>query len=280
MGAKTMKKIYISADIEGIWGNANPAYTMAGSELYEEYRLNMINEVNLVIDLLFKYGAKEVVVNDGHGNMDNLLPSRIDKRVSFVSANGAYKEFGMMEGLDDSFDGVCLIGYHTRSNTPGIMAHTIWGSMIEHIEVDGKELGETGINAILAHEYGVPIVLISGDDKLHVQYEEDIGYKTNFVETKKAINSQTALCCSWDTLVSQYEKAIQKGMNQESIEKEKTSHTMRIRFHYIRNADFVSRMEEVKKVDNCTVEITKESFRNYTGQCVLLLRYAMHLPRI
>lgn len=48
-----MKKIYISADIEGIWGNANPAYTMAGSELYEEYRLNMINEVNLVIDLLF-----------------------------------------------------------------------------------------------------------------------------------------------------------------------------------------------------------------------------------
>ena len=57
-----MKKIYISADIEGIWGNANPAYTMAGSELYEEYRLNMINEVNLVIDLLFKYGAKEVVV--------------------------------------------------------------------------------------------------------------------------------------------------------------------------------------------------------------------------
>lgn len=256
-----MKKIYISADIEGIWGNANPAYTMAGSELYEEYRLNMINEVNLVIDLLFKYGAKEVVVNDGHGNMDNLLPSRIDKRVSFVSANGAYKEFGMMEGLDDSFDGVCLIGYHTRSNTPGIMAHTIWGSMIEHIEVDGKELGETGINAILAHEYGVPIVLISGDDKLHVQYEEDIGYKTNFVETKKAINSQTALCCSWDTLVSQYEKAIQKGMNQESIKKEKTSHTMRIRFHYIRNADFVSRMEEVKKVDNCTVEITKESFK-------------------
>ena len=88
-----------------------------------------------------------------------------------------------------------------------------------------------------------------------------IGYKTNFVETKKAINSQTALCCSWDTLVSQYEKAIQKGMNQESIKKEKTSHTIRIRFHYIRNADFVSRMEEVKKVDNCTVEITKESFK-------------------
>ena len=69
-------------------------------------------------------------------------------------------------------------------------------------------------------------------------------------------------------------------MNQEAIEKEKTSHTMRIRFHYIRNADFVSRMEEVKKVDNCTVEITKESFKELYRQCVLLLRYAMHLPRI
>ena len=68
-----MKKIYISADIEGIWGNSNPAYTMRGGAEYEEYRTNMINEVNLVISALFENGVEEIIVNDGHGNMDNLF---------------------------------------------------------------------------------------------------------------------------------------------------------------------------------------------------------------
>ena len=256
-----MKKIYISADIEGIWGNANPAYTMAQSAQYEEYRKNMINEVNMVIDLFFQYGAKEIVVNDGHGNMDNLLPSQIDKRVSFVSANGAYKEYGMMEGFDESFDGVCFIGYHSRSNTPGIMAHTIWGAMIESIYVDGKVMGEAGINACLAHEYGIPIILISGDDKLYEQYEKEIGYKTNYVETKKAINSQTALCCSFHELKAQYEEKIKHALQCKKIDKIKSSHTMQIRFHFIRNADFVSRIEEVKRIDECTIEIRKDTFK-------------------
>ena len=88
-----MKKIYISADIEGIWGNSNPANTAKNGYLYSEYCTNMMNEVNLVIDLVFQNGVEEVVVNDGHGNMDNLLPSKLDPRAAFVSANGAYKEF-------------------------------------------------------------------------------------------------------------------------------------------------------------------------------------------
>lgn len=154
-----MKKIYISADIEGIWGNSNPANTSKNGYLYSEYCTNMMNEVNLVIDLLFQNGVEEVVVNDSHGNMDNLLPSKLDPRAAFVSANGAYKEFGMMEGLDDSFDGALFIGYHSRCNSSGVMAHTIWGTMVRKIVVDGKELGESGINRLLANEFGVPVIL-------------------------------------------------------------------------------------------------------------------------
>ena len=63
-----MKKIYISADIEGIWGNSNPANTAKNGYLYSEYCTNMMNEVNLVIDLLFQNGVEEVVINDSHGN--------------------------------------------------------------------------------------------------------------------------------------------------------------------------------------------------------------------
>lgn len=255
-----MRKVYISADIEGIWGNSNPAYTVKSGVLYEEYRTNMVNEVNLVIDQLFQNGVMEVVVNDGHGNMDNLLPSRLDKRAAFVTSNGAYKEYGMMEGLDSSFDGVCFIGYHCRSNTRGVMAHTIWGSMIRKIVVDHVEMGEGGINAKLAGEYGVPVILISGDDLLKKQMEEEVGETFFYVETKKVMNSQSALCCSFDTLMKRYASAIRQAIQIQKNKVERRVHTMEITFHHERNAEFSSRMDGVCRVDPCTIRIEKESF--------------------
>lgn len=257
-----MKKIYISADIEGIWGNANPVNTMKSGKDYVEYQTNMINEVNLLIQLLFKHGATEVLVNDSHGNMDNILASRLDPRASIVISNGAYKAYGMMEGLDSSFDGVCFVGYHTRSNTSGIMAHTIWGTMVEKIVLDGVELGESGLNAPLAWEMNVPIVLISGDNLLEKQLHYELQSTYAYVETKKALNSQCALCCSWNELENRYEKAVSQ-IDQLCSKKPNypvKSHTLQITFHHIRNADFVSRMDGVNKIGNCTVEITKPSY--------------------
>ena len=107
-----MKNIYISADIEGIWGNVNGAYTMPGVPEYEQYRRRMIDEVNIAAKALFKHGAQTILVNDGHGNMDNLLPEEMDPRVRLVCSHGAFKAYGMMEGISADMDGVCLIGYH------------------------------------------------------------------------------------------------------------------------------------------------------------------------
>ena len=192
-----MKKIYISADIEGIWGNANPANTVKKGIDYSEYANNMVREVNLLVDELFQYGVEEVLVNDSHGNMDNIWASQLDPRAGIVVSNGAYKEYGMMEGLDSSFDGVCFIGYHCRSNTSGIMSHTISGGMVEKITLDGQELGESGLNAKLAEEYGVPILLVSGDHLLKEQLKGELNNTYAYVETKRAVSSQCAICCSW-----------------------------------------------------------------------------------
>ena len=255
-----MKKIYISADIEGIWGNSNPSYTAKNGYLYNEYCLNMVNEVNLVIDLLFQNGIEEVVVNDGHGNMDNILPSKLDLRASFVSGNGAYKEFGMMEGIDSSFDGALFIGYHSRCNSPGVMAHTIWGTMVRKIKVDQKELGESGINKLLAQELGVPVILASGDSEYGKQVQEELGCV--FVETKKTLSNQSCLCCSKNELIQRYTKGIKEAL--QITEKPCLSgfHTMDITFHHSRNADFVSRMDNVLKIDECTVRIQKETYKD------------------
>ena len=83
-----MKKIYISADIEGIWGNSNPANTAKNGYLYSEYCTNMMNEVNLVIDLLFQNGVEEVVVNDSHGNMG--FQYIVDRNIVLTSGFHAY----------------------------------------------------------------------------------------------------------------------------------------------------------------------------------------------
>lgn len=257
-----MKKIYISADIEGIWGNANPANTMKSGIDYAEYQTNMIHEVNLLIDTLFAHGVEEVLVNDSHGNMDNILASQLDPRASIVVSNGAYKAYGMMEGLDSSFDGVCFVGYHCRSNTPGVMAHTIWGSMVSKIELDGQELGESGLNAHLAWEYGVPVVLIAGDDLLHQQLQEEISYPYAYVETKKAHSFSCAVCCSWNTLKERYKTAVHQ-MEELCTYRPNSKvepHTLHITFKNIVNADFVARMDGVERISNCTVEIKKQSY--------------------
>ncbi len=253
-----MKKIYLSCDIEGIWANSNPSYTVQGSYLYEEYCTNMLNEVNLVIDLLFQHGVEEVIVNDGHGNMDNMLPSKLDPRAGYVSGNGAYKEFGMMEGFDESFDGVFFIGYHSRSNSTGVMAHTIWGTMIRSIKVDGKELGESGINALLAQELGVPVLLASGDSEYGKQVKEELGCV--FVETKRTLSAQSCLCPSKNELRKRYKEGIEKALCAGTIVPCTSSHTMDITFHHSRNADFVSRMDGVEQVASCTVRLTKPDY--------------------
>ncbi|MFR9256009.1 MAG: M55 family metallopeptidase [Merdibacter sp.] len=80
-----MKNIYISADIEGIWGNVNGAYTMPGVPEYEQYRRRMIDEVNIAAKALFKHGAQTILVNDGHGNMDTAF-GRADPRPGLPAA--------------------------------------------------------------------------------------------------------------------------------------------------------------------------------------------------
>lgn len=250
-----MNKIYISADIEGIWGNVNSAYTMPGVPEYEQYRRRMIDEVNIVAQTLFKYGIQEILVNDGHGNMDNLLPEDLDPRVRLVCSQGAFKENGMMEGISADFDGACFIGYHCRSNTPGIMAHTMWGTMIRSVSLNGEEIGESGLNAHLAWHHGVPVILVSGDSLLKEQLDDELHGQFRYVQTKEVINSAAAINCSHDELVRQYEREIRQALDAHHEIYPEDGYVMDITFHKEKNADFVARMPEIQRIAPCTVRI-------------------------
>ena len=179
------KKVYISVDLEGISGVNGDDQTGPGGAEYGRARKLMAEDANAAIRGAFEGGATDVLVNDSHGGQRNLLPEDLDPRARLISHS--FKRYGMMEGLDETFDAIVFIGYHAKADAPrGLFAHTGSG-VVRDLQVNGRSVGEGGMNAALAAWYGVPVVAVSGDD---VAVEEVKGVVPGIrgVVVKRAIN--------------------------------------------------------------------------------------------
>ena len=153
--------IYLSIDMEGVAGVANWDETVHSGPDYGRFRELMTLEANCAAVAALDEGADTVVINDSHGGMRNMVIEKLDPRVELIS--GSPKPMGMMEGLDDSFDAVMFVGYHSMAGTPGVLNHTYTGTVLEY-QINGQRLGEIGMNAALAGHYDVPVIFLSGDD--------------------------------------------------------------------------------------------------------------------
>ena len=160
-------KIYISADIEGVAGIVIPAHGQPGNVEYERARRLMTLEVNAAIAGAFDGGAAEVLVNDSHGPQMNLLPDLLDPRAEALL--GRPKPAGMCAGLDAGFDGVFLTGYHAGAGQHGVLSHTINGFAFWAIRVNGIDCAEATLYGAYAGSLGVPVALLTGDDRLMAQ---------------------------------------------------------------------------------------------------------------
>ena len=204
-------KIFISADIEGLWGVVSRKQLGGENDDYARARKLMTQEVNIVCDALFNHGAKEIVVNDSHGPMDNLLIELLHPDVSLIS--GYPKDLSMMEGIDESFDCAIMIGYHPKAGThAGIFDHTYAGGIIASLKINGVEMGECGLNALVAGHFNVPVVLVAGDDKV----TRDVKYEIGDVETvavKQAISRYCAKNLPYNQLKDAYRQAVQKALS-------------------------------------------------------------------
>lgn len=156
-------KVWMSFDMEGVagivdWDQCRPgsgaSYTL-GCELLQD-------EVNAAITGAIAGGATEIVLNDSHSRMANLDPRKIAGEAKYLS--GRHKPRYMMQGLDDSFDAIFFVGYHgSISGRPSTLSHTYNPEVFTRAAVNGVEVGESGINALVAEHYGVPIAFLSGD---------------------------------------------------------------------------------------------------------------------
>jgi D-amino peptidase len=117
--------------------------------------------------------------------MRNISPDDLHPKAILIS--GSPKPLSMMQGIDASYAACLLIGYHAKAGTENaILDHTISGSVVRAIKVNGVELPELGLNAAIAGYYGVPVVLVSGDTAVCRQAGEVLGKDVTTVAVKEA----------------------------------------------------------------------------------------------
>lgn len=157
-------KLFLSTDFEGTSGIVAWEQTMQGNVEYEQGLRLLTHEVNAVIQGALDAGIGEIhfVVNDSHSTMRNLRPQELLGRATLIT--GRHKPLYMMQGLDDSFDGVCFVSYHGSIGAEqAVLSHTYNPNAIWEVRLNGEVVGESGINALVAAHYHVPIIFVSGD---------------------------------------------------------------------------------------------------------------------
>jgi D-amino peptidase len=173
--AQRPTKIFISIDMEGITGVVQPAQLGPGPDGWEYARARewMTAEARAAIEGARAAGATEFVVADSHGNMQNLLIDQLPEDVRIV--RGSPRPLGMMQGIDESFAGVVLIGYHASEyGSDAVRGHTMSSARFLHVKLNGAEVGEGVWNAAIAGSVRVPVIFISGDRAAVEQFRKTV----------------------------------------------------------------------------------------------------------
>lgn len=157
-------KIYISADFEGACGIVEVKQCFPGNPDFERARERWITDINAVIEGALAGGATEVVVNEAHAAMNYLIPEKLHPKASYIM--GYVKTDNQMEGLNGSFAGAVYMGHAMAGTTNGVLNHTYILRDVIQLRLNGKPIGEMGLNAYWAGYHGVPLILVVGDDKL------------------------------------------------------------------------------------------------------------------
>lgn len=160
-------RVFVSVDMEGVAGVATLDQILRGGSGYPRAQELMTEEANAVVRGAFDAGASEVLVNDSHGTMDNLLHDRLDPRARLLF--GHPRPQCMAAGVSAEDDVALFIGYHAAAGQPGVLAHT-FSTNFTQLRIDGQPCSEADVNALLCAEVGVPVGLVSGDDRICAQW--------------------------------------------------------------------------------------------------------------
>lgn len=255
-------KVFISVDMEGIAGVVHSDQTSSSGKDYNIARRWMTEEVNAAIRGALEAGATEIVVNDSHGSMRNVIPSALDPAAFLIT--GSPKPLAMMQGIDETFDAVIYIGYHAHAGTKdGVLDHTISGSSVHSIKVNGVEMGEAELNALIAGCFNIPVVLIVGDATVCEQVKESLGEELEVAVVKEAVGRYAAKILTPQKAQELIQKKTKLALEKRNIIKPyKLRPPYRIELNFLRSymADAAELVPQVERTGGRSVSFVSEDF--------------------
>ncbi|MED4754567.1 M55 family metallopeptidase [Brevibacillus choshinensis] len=247
-------KVFISLDMEGISGITEWEDTIPGRRHYEAGRRLLTQDVNAAIEGALEAGATQIIVNESHGPMNNLILEELHPQADVI--RGFFKPLCMMQGIDSSCDAAFFIGYHGKAGTgDAVLNHTLSGLAIHRLVLNGKEVGEAGLNAAIAGAFGVPVVLVTGDSQTAQEVEEDIpGVFTVAVKTGITGLSSQAIhpVRARELIRNQAKEALIHRSKVQPLEP-KAQNTIEVEFTKSQFATAVSWMPGVELIEGRTV---------------------------
>ncbi|ANZ40720.1 peptide ABC transporter substrate-binding protein [Lentzea guizhouensis] len=181
----------ISADMEGATGVTWTGDVVVGTEAWQRFRRLFTGDVNACVEGLVAGGATDVLVNEAHSSQRNLLLEDLHPGARLLT--GRHKPLSMMQGVDSGVDGVVFLGYHAAAGATGVLAHTYLENSVTGVWLDGELASEGLLNAALAAEHGVPVLMVTGDDQTCVDaraYAPD----ARMVAVKECVSRYAAVC--------------------------------------------------------------------------------------
>ena len=250
-------RIYISVDMEGISGINTMDYVFPGSDLYQEGRKLMTEDTNAAIRGAFAGGADEVIVMDGHNVSNNLITELLDERALILTGTPHAPLWPFLKGSDGMF----MVGYHAMAGVERAnQEHTMTSHGWFRYAVNGRPYGELGIHADTAGWEGVPVVMVSGDDKLCDEAREFLGDQVETACVKQGVGRHCALCLSPAEGRRRIEKHAERAVRR-LVSGEKfplflagSPVTEAITYKFTPDADAAMKDPRARRVDGYTVE--------------------------
>lgn len=249
-------KVFVMVDMEGISGICRKSQVLPGGEHYQQGRKYLTWDVNACVAGCFDGGAAEVRVRDAHGGGYHFIWEELDRRATYIQ--GTSKE----ERMPDigSFDGLILLGYHAMAGTPrAILEHTMSSVGWQNFRLNGEKAGEVAIDAGIAGDYDVPVIMVSGDDKVCAEASA-VMPDTATVETKRGLDVEGGILLSRETA----HERIRSGA-AEAVRRTKEIPPYKVRKPVTMRLELVSRGRvpttdpRVNVIDGRTYEVTADT---------------------
>jgi D-amino peptidase len=253
-------KILIAADMEGVSGVTRWEETDPTHSEYSRFRKIMTDEINAAIAGAADAGVNEFVVADGHGDGTNILIEELDQRARLNS--GGNSPLSMVQGVDRETAGIFFIGYHARGGSQNaVLAHTWSSGRIANLWLNDVLVGEYGLNAAVAGHFGVPVLMISGDQTACAQAVELLG-KLETVVVKQASGYFAAECLSPKVTLPKIRESAKRAVLQLKDGTSpkpfivKTPVRVIVEFRQPESAERAVRLPGAKRLDGLQIDFT------------------------